>query len=300
MPSSVINREATSLTPSTLLNLFIVDASFLGGPTLYFYDGSNNNFKPVTFNGQNYTPWPCKLQGFDIDGKGSLPRPKLTLANLNGFISSYLLQNNNLIGANFIRRRVFARFIDAANFPDNVNPYGVPDPSAAYPDDIFFINRKVIENKEIVEFEVVTTLEIDNVQLPRRQILATVCPFKYRNSSCGYVGAPIADKNNTVFGVGGYGYTLSDKGEWSASTTYNQGDYVYMVSTLPLTKGERLFYVCSTNTTVGATNSPIANPNRWIADACSRSIAGCKLRFFNQPLRFGGFPGTSRAPIIGS
>lgn len=294
----VTNQEASSLTPSTLITLITVDCTVNGGQIYNFYDGTANNYQPLTFNGVVYDAFPFKLEGFDIDGKGSLPRPKITLANIKGFVSSLILRYDNIIGARFIRTRVYARFLDSSNFPNNINPYGTPDPTAAYPDEIFFVNRKITENSQIVQFEIVTPLELDNAKLPKRQIFANICFFDYRDESCGYNGPPIADKNNKVFGAGGYGLTLVNRGEWNSSNTYNSGDYVYIISILPLTEGNKVYFVCSSNGVSGEANHP-TRTSLWVADSCPRSFKGCKYRFPSPlPLNFGGFLGTSKTQII--
>jgi lambda family phage minor tail protein L len=297
MAKQKANAELTFLEATSLIELFELDCTFLGGPNYFFYNGTNNKFKPLIFNGVEYSPFPLEVSGFEIDGKGSLPRPRLRLANINGFISSLLLQNNLIIGGKFIRRRVMARFIDAVNFPGDKNPYGLPDPTAAFPDEIFYVNRKVTENNVVVEFELATPLEIDNVKLPNRQILCNICSFRYRDpTSCGYTGAPIADNTDRSFDANGYNFTLSNQGAYNAATTYNKGDYVYTVSQLPQSKGDLIFYVCAVDGTVGV------NPNnspKWIADSCSRRLRGCRMRYPSpQVLPFGGFPGTSRGNFI--
>lgn len=294
MAQQKVNAEAVKFNPSALLELYELNASSIGGEVLYFHDGSTNNFKNIVFNGITYTAFPVKLEGFEYDGKGSLPRPKLKASNIKGFVSAYILNGDSLIGAKFIRRRVFARFIDSVNFTNGVNPYGTPDPTAAYPDDIFYINRKITENRDYVEFELGTPLEIDNVKLPRRQIFAHICGFKYRESPCPYSGAPVADKNNNSF-TGYYGFTLVDKGAYNPATTYNIGDYVFLISEIEQTLGQKMLFVCSKNGTVGIKNGPMKNNTSWIADACPRSVLGCRLRFPSpQILPFGGFPGVSR------
>jgi lambda family phage minor tail protein L len=290
-------RELVSFTPSTLIELFQLDGSVIDVDILYhFYDGSNNNYKPLVFDGIEYTPFPIKMEQVDKDGKGQPVRPKLTVSNINGFVSALLLGNSNLIGAKVSRKRVFIRTLDAVNFPNGVNPWGTPDPTAIVSNDVFYVNRKVQENPEVVEFELATPIEIDNVKLPRRQILATTGTCRYRDAeTCGYSAAPIADKNNksfTAVAPQGYGFTLVDKGAWSSSTTYNQGDYVYRISTLTQTAGDKIFYVCNVNGTVGEKPSVSTN---WIADTCPKTIAGCKLRYTTGPLQIGSFPGISRS-----
>jgi lambda family phage minor tail protein L len=297
MATQKANTEITLLEATAMLELFELDCSFLGGPHYYFYNGTNNKFQPVIFNGVEYTAFPLEVSGFEIDGKGSLPRPRLRMANINGFVSSLMLQNNVIIGGKFIRRRVAARFIDAVNFPGNKNPYGLPDPTAAFPDEIFYVNRKITENNVLVEFEMTTPLEIDNVKLPNRQILSNICPFRYRDgSSCGYTSTPVADYTDKPFGAGGYGFILSNQGAYNSSTTYDRGDYVYVTSQLPQTFGDLIFYVCTLNGVIG--ENPNTSP-KWIADSCSRRLKGCRLRFPTpQVLRFGGFPGTSRGNFV--
>ncbi len=236
-----------------------------------------------------------------LDGKGSTPRPKLTVSNINGFMSQFLLTEGDLVGARFVRRRVFARFIDAANFAGGVNPFGTPDPAAAYDDEIYFVNRKVTENPNVVEFECATPFEIDNVQLPARPMLATNCAFIYRDpETCGYRGVPVSDQWGKLFAAGapgGYGFTLSDKGFWSALVTYQIGDYVTIISQGDFNYGDILVYVCSSANTTGTTNNPQFNQLNWIADACPHNLLGCKAHFTGA-LPAGFFPGASRASYV--
>lgn len=300
MSQQKLNQEINKLTPSALLELFEIDARNIGMPDiLYFHPGTNDLLQPIVFDSNTYYPLPLEASGFEMDGKGSLPRPKIRVANVKGLISNFLLQWNNLIGAKVIRRRVFLKYIDAVNFPNGINPYGTSDPNAAFPDDIFKISRKIQETKEVVDFELGTPLEIDNIKLPKRPLWATICPFKYRDpETCGYSGPPIADKANKVFGAGGYGFTLVDQGAWSSATTYNQGDYVYVTSVLDETYGDKFYFVCKTDGTSGSENDPNLNSSNWIADSCPRSIAACKLRFPTGDLPFGGFPGVARGRFI--
>jgi lambda family phage minor tail protein L len=252
------------------------------------------------FNGVSFAPFPIELTDWGTDGKGNPVRPKLRASNINGYVSQFLLVQNDLVGAKLTRTRVFARFIDAANFTNNVNPFGTPDPSAAYEPDIFFINRKVSESPEMVELECTSPWEIDNVQLPRRPMLATVCTHVYRDGeTCGYIGAPLSDRFGKLFETAapdGYGYTLNARGAWDSSATYQVGDYVTLVSLNDFTYGETFYYVCSQPDITDIANNPQFNQTNWIADACPHNLLGCKAHFPSPAqLPLGSFPGTSRA-----
>lgn len=296
-----VNSESYRFNPSSLLSLYEIDSRYISsvGTVFRFHAGVNGLYQPVTFNGLSYTPFPIEVTDVLIDGKGTTPRPKLTCSNINGFISQFLLTEGDLVGARFIRRRVFARFIDAVNFPGYVNPFGTPDPTAAYDDEVYFINRKIREDPQVVELECSTPFELDNVQLPRRPMLATVCPFIYRDQeTCGYNGAPKTDrfgKSFTTSAPTGYGFTLSDKGYWDAAVNYQIGDYVRIISQGDFTNGDILVYVCQVANTTGAINNPQFYDVNWIADACPHNLYGCKAHYPTGPLPAGFFPGTSRA-----
>lgn len=294
------NAESLLFAPTSLLDLYELDSRFIsaGGQLYRFHAGVNGLYQAVIFNGYSYTPFPIEINGFEIDGSGGIPRPKLRASNINGFMSQFLLTQGDLVGARLTRVRVYARFIDAANFPNGVNPWGTPDPSAAYEPEVYYVNRKVTENPDYVELECVTPFELDNVQLPNRPLLSTICSFRYRDpETCGYAGVPVQDrfgKSFTTAAPTGYGYTLSAKGAWSAATTYQVGDWVTVLSENDFTFGQTLVYVCAAANTTGAANNPQFNPTNWIADACPHNIFGCDAHF-DSPLPFGGAPGTARS-----
>ncbi len=305
---AIASVQATSFlaNPSALLSLLELDSRYTSplGERWLFHAGVNGDYAPLVFNGETYTPFPIELSDFGTDGKGNIIRPKLRASNINGFVSRLLLQQGDLAGARLTRTRVYARYVDAVNFPNGVNPFGVPDPSAAYEPDIFFISRKVSENPELVEFEIASPFEIDNVQLPRRPMLATVCPFIYRDGeTCGYSGAPVSDRFGKLFTVavvdGGYGYTLTNKGAWDDTTVYQVGDWVTIISQGDFTFGDTLVYVCSLASTSGVRNNPQFNDTRWIADACPHNLLGCKAHFPTGPIPIGAFLGTSRSSYEG-
>ena len=48
------------------------------------------------------------------------------------------------------------------------NPYGTPDPTAEFPQEIYFLDRKVTENRNLVTWEAQSALDLVNVKLPKR------------------------------------------------------------------------------------------------------------------------------------
>ena len=299
MAKDKLNSESVLSTPSAIVSLYKFDGTNIGlSEPYYFYAGTDFDFQPVVFDGITYTPIPLEITDFEIDGQGRLPRPKLSIANINGVISKLVLENQDLAGSIISKKRVFVKYLDDVNFPNNTNPWGTADPEAAFGDEIFSINRKVSENNQIVQFELACPWEIDNVKLPKRPIYALVCCFKYRDlETCGYSGPPIADKADKRFTTD-YGFTLNDRGEWNSTSTYNTGDYVFIKSILPANFGETFYFVCFQNGIIGKNNKPGNNPYIWKPDRCSLCINGCKIRNPSGDLPFGGFPGVARSKLM--
>lgn len=178
--------ELQKINPSSLIELFTVtlDSSLHGATTVYrFHDGSNmNSSGELVWDGNTYQRFPVKAEGFEFTGKGQIPRPKFTVSNALGTITALMAlvnqttPGNDLTGAKFTRIRTLARYIDAANFTGGTNPFGTPDPSSKLPDEIYFIDRKLSENRDTVEFELVSELDLLNLRLPRRQVTKDIFP----------------------------------------------------------------------------------------------------------------------------
>jgi hypothetical protein len=67
------------------------------------------------------------------------------------------------------------------------------DTQVSMPDEYYFINRKVNENRIAVEYELSSSLDLQGIKLPRRQILKDVCTWAYRGPECTYVGIDVED-----------------------------------------------------------------------------------------------------------
>jgi lambda family phage minor tail protein L len=193
-----INAELFSLEPTALLEFFVIYYDYINRPDdkLYVHGGTNNINGSVYWQGVEYLPFPIQSSGFESKGDGSLPRPKLAISNQDFFVSNLIRRYNNLVGAKVVRKRTFAKFLDNQNFSENKNPYGSADATAGLEDQVFFILRRASENRAIVEFELASPLELDNVTFPKRSVIARYCGFHYRGNGCKYMGMPVADENN--------------------------------------------------------------------------------------------------------
>ena len=185
MSTGPVFSEIQKINPSAIIELFTLqlDNSLHGATTIYrFHSGSNLNANgKIVWAGNDYLRFPIEATGFAYQ-RDQIPRPKLVVSNALGTLSAILLTvnqtttGNDLTGATFTRIRTMARFLDAVNFPGNTNPLGTPDPTAEFKRQIYTIDRKATENREVVEFELAGSIDIAGVRAPKRQCTRSLFP----------------------------------------------------------------------------------------------------------------------------
>lgn len=164
------------INPSAIIELFTLQLSTTlhGDNTIYrFHAGSNLNANgKIVWATNEYLRFPIQALGFAFQ-KGQLPRPKISISNATGLISSILLSvnetttGNDLTGATVTRIRTLAKFIDAVNFADGTN--ATADPTAEFPQEVYSIDRKSTETREVVEFELAAPTDLAGIRIPKRQ-----------------------------------------------------------------------------------------------------------------------------------
>ena len=195
--------ELQKINPSNIVELFqleLITAIHGSNTKYYFHNGvSENNNGNVIFDNIEYTRMPIEADGFEFNGKQT-PRPRLIISNILGTFTTIILTlPQGLEGAKVTRIRTLERYIDHINFSvDDIlletgsylleendsfisqesgdNPHGTPDSTATFDEQIFIIDRKSTENRDIIEFELAATYDIDGVRLPKRQVLPADFP----------------------------------------------------------------------------------------------------------------------------
>ena len=169
--SDKISEEIQKLEPSAIIELFkLTFDKDVNGQTIapYYYHAGTNELKgKIIFNGITYEPVPVKVEGFDKSTKGTLPRPRFTVANANNAISALLILYNPL-KAEVLRIQTCKKFLDAVNFTSGVN--STADPTAIFEnDDIWYVDRVASENPNAVVFELSGKISLTNLKLPQRK-----------------------------------------------------------------------------------------------------------------------------------
>lgn len=197
--SEAIKSELQKLAPSAIIELFTLDLTIFGDQIYYFHAGTNGLRQPITWQGQEYVPFPIQASGFELSTGGQMPRPTLVVSNVLGVVTALVLTYKDMLGAKVTRKRTMQKYLDAVNFDGGINP--TADPTAEFPDDVFFIEAKKNETPELIEFELSSSFDVQNVQLPKRQIIQNICPWRYRGPECGYTGTDYFNSNDQPVGT---------------------------------------------------------------------------------------------------
>lgn len=202
----MILEDVQKLVPGNLVTLYEIDCTAIGGDIERYH---NHNDGVITWQGNEYHPWAIEAQNFERTGEGQQPNPTVTVSNIGvddegepitGVVTALCLALDDLRGATLIRRRTFAKYLDAVNF-DGGNP--TADYNEHLPDERWIISQKQTETAEAVTFVLSSPLQFDGVQLPSRQVLAGLCGWLvmaapeggYRGGFCQYSGSAMFDKD---------------------------------------------------------------------------------------------------------
>ena len=178
--------DLQGLNPSAIIELFELelDSALHGSQTTMtyrFHSGSNVNANgEIVWRGNTYLRYPVEASGFAFQ-KGQLPRPQITISNTLSLLTAVMLEvnkvtaGNDLTGSKVTRIRTLAKFIDAANFSGGSNPYGTPA-NNEFPREIYYIDRKAAENRDIVSFELASISDMAGIRVPKRQCTRALFP----------------------------------------------------------------------------------------------------------------------------
>lgn len=194
-----IYSDVQKLVPGERVELFELDGTEIGFEKLLFHGYVHAG--SIIWQGREYRAWPIEADGFARTGEAQQPTPTLRVGNVDGYIAALAIQLDDLIGARLTRRVTLGRYLDAANWRTG-NPEA--DPEAHFPDEIWYINQRTGEAKDVVEFALRTALDLNGMELPNRQIVANLCHWLslggYRGAYCGYTGNQYFDADDSSVG----------------------------------------------------------------------------------------------------
>ena len=316
MASEGRNKAAKSLLdlqPTAVLELFVLHPDFTNEPSKFYTFHAGSDFKnAIVWNGLKYMPLAVETEGFGVFGDGTLPRPKIRIANSDKIITVLLQQYSDLKNAVIYRKKVFVKHLDDVNF-DGGNPFGVADGNAEITEEKYLVGQKSLENFNYVEFELNLPTDLDNFDVNQRTVNAKYCYWQYRGLGCGYQGKPIERATaepfkNSSGNIVSLGENFPDEFdspefEYNPNNTYApdtrlSAAYIEKKSLIVGRDGNgnpvyfKTWYVCVKANSPTDKQFPENNPTYWQQDNCSKSLQSCKKRF-SQTKTYQRFVGAS-------
>ncbi|MDY6957808.1 MAG: phage minor tail protein L [Halobacteriota archaeon] len=194
---SEIASDVQEFDLGEFVELYEIDLTSIGG-SITRITSHTDLASPITFNGNAYIPINCKAEGFEFTSKNQLPRPTFTVSIVGdtGFALRTLIRDyDDLIGIPFTRRRTFSQYLGGTGQPE-------------LPQDTYAIERKVLQNNMVVQWELSAFMDHEGKKIPARLILKDNCThvyrlysegsFDYSIATCPYTGTDYFDRNGNV------------------------------------------------------------------------------------------------------
>lgn len=185
----MITLDDQKLEPGALIQLIELDGESRGMGVLRYH--AHQQSTPIIWKGQSYVPRPFETSGFGRSVEGNNSSPMLKISNIDGLITALCIQFQHLCGIKLTVRQTYAKYLDAANFPE-----GNPDANTLERLDISFINQPTSIGRQEVVFALAPPTAVKGQMLPGGQIMNR-CEWclwgEYRGPDCNYTGINMFD-----------------------------------------------------------------------------------------------------------
>ncbi len=197
MPSISTNLQESSF--GIVITLFELDTTIYGGGIIRVANTSTPDRQAIVFNGNTYYPFPIEATGFEISSDKA-PRPKLSISAIEPIMMASINEYRGLQNCPVLRMRVRREELD------DLNP-AITTEFINY--DVFYINKMTAQNKQYIQFELITKVELASKQPFPRRTMVSYCNHQYRRfdettttfiypdkNACPYTGANYFDEFN--------------------------------------------------------------------------------------------------------
>jgi lambda family phage minor tail protein L len=110
---------------------------------------------------------PIEGAGWHLSVNGAPPQPSLKVSNVARYLQPYVSQFNDLIGAKVTRVQILDKYLDTGSSPD---------PSQVFNACVYLIEQKTRQNRQEIEFKLVSVIDAPQFKLPRGQVTRAIFP----------------------------------------------------------------------------------------------------------------------------
>jgi len=176
-----IAKSLQKQNPGSAL-VILYELEYATSSKAYFFAGLDDDITAVQFreNGgtvRTYTAIPLQAEGFEVTSDGASTRPELTIGNIGGVLSSAIgnIPLEDLVGKRITRRTTLQKYL--------VGEAGDATPPVEYPKTTYVIDQ--LKDRSILSatFELAAPFDVAGTTLPKRQVIAGACPFRYKRAA---------------------------------------------------------------------------------------------------------------------
>ena len=214
--------DVQKLEAGGFIRLFELDASKYGGPIFRFHgiigwsdfdivhsfgtgdpsaESRMRDNLSIIWQGQEYSATPIDVGNISIDSSGKASSVTFTVSNtiddVKGAFGAYCRLFNDFIGCKLKIINTFAKYLDAANFP-NGNVTAANEASSQ----TWIVNHRTSENLLQISFDLTDPVNHSGFKIPTRDI-TNYCHWallgNYRSGEgCTYTGIAMFDENDEL------------------------------------------------------------------------------------------------------
>tara|TARA_S200000501_G_scaffold110296_1_gene103617 strand:- start:1476 stop:2372 length:897 start_codon:yes stop_codon:yes gene_type:complete len=132
-----------------------------GGTYIFYQHDYSNSGHPIAFRQTDDSAYVAGVSTTGTAGSAGARTTFTVPSNAPSSLKYYCTVHGNTMGNNI-----------------TISNYSNPDANASirFPDDVYYIDRKSLENRELVEFELAAVFDLANVKIPKRQALPSIFP----------------------------------------------------------------------------------------------------------------------------
>lgn len=181
-----VQSESQKLTQDTVVRLVTIE--YGTGQVLRYTNSIEDPNTTVFLNGNEFFGRSFSLTNFEVKAGGSLPRPVLSLDNIDRAFYSIVVNNDFLIGASVLYQEVYASNLDGGSNPD---------PSQILISLQYNVLQMTRLHRQEFRIKLATPLDLEQVQFGR-QILRNTCSRPYRSPDPSSADTFIYPTNSNV------------------------------------------------------------------------------------------------------
>lgn len=182
MTNTAIQDVQKQSPGSSFIELWEIELS--DSSSAYFHSGLEADLSTLQFRDRTspgtirtYTAIPIEASGVSIQSAGASARPVLKVANVLSTFSDALggITNEDLIGKKVYRRTTLYKYC--------YGQAGDANPPVEFPQKMWYIDRIAEKTPIYIDFELASPFDLTGVNLPRRNVVANACAWKYQGAS---------------------------------------------------------------------------------------------------------------------